>query len=129
MKNQTAGETIDLTQNQFARWGIPDNIVTDCGKNYDSCSWILAIKHTISLPYHHQSKGKAESTVKIVKTLVRKSEKPKLCPYEAYFDQYNTPRHDNLYHTKIPKPSNKNWNTYEILLTPGIAEKHDCTEN
>ena len=24
MKNQTAGETIDLTQNQFARWGIQD---------------------------------------------------------------------------------------------------------
>ena len=43
MKNQTTGETIDLTQNQFARWGIPDKIVTDCGKNYDSCSWILAI--------------------------------------------------------------------------------------
>ena len=38
MKNQTAGETIDLTLNQFARWGIPDKIVTDCGKNYDLCS-------------------------------------------------------------------------------------------
>ena len=36
MKTQTACETINLMQKQFARWGIPDEIVTDCGKNYDS---------------------------------------------------------------------------------------------
>ena len=36
MKNQTVAETIELMQKQFARWGIPDEIVTDCGKNYDS---------------------------------------------------------------------------------------------
>ena len=85
MKNQTACETIDLMQKQFARWGIPDEIVTDCGKNYDSAQFSQfcqrkEIKHTKSSPYQHQSNGKAESAVKIVKTLLRKAEKTKLSP-------------------------------------------------
>ena len=96
MKNQTAFETIDLMQKQFARWGIPDEIVTDCGKNYDSAEFSQfcqrrEIKHTKSLPYQHQSNGKAESAVKTVKTLLRKAEKTKLSPYEALLDQHNTP--------------------------------------
>ena len=36
IKSQTATEIIALMQKQFARWGIPDEIVTDSGKNYDS---------------------------------------------------------------------------------------------
>ena len=96
MKTQTACETINLMQKQFARWGIPDEIVTDCGKNYDSVEFSQfcqrkKIKHTKSSPYHHQSNGKAESAVKIVKTLLRKAEKTKLSPYEALLDQHNTP--------------------------------------
>jgi len=39
MRNQTAAETIDLMQRQFARWGIPDEIVTDCGKNFHSAEF------------------------------------------------------------------------------------------
>ena len=96
MENQTACETINLMQRQFARWGIPDEIVTDCGKNYDSFKFSQfcqrkKIKHTKSSPYHHQSNGKAESAVKIVKTLLRKAEKTKLSSYEALLDQHNTP--------------------------------------
>ena len=121
MKNQTACETINLMQKQFARWGIPDEIVTDCGKNYDSVEFSQfcqrkKIKHTKSSPYHHQSNGKAESAVKIVKTLLRKAEKTKLSPYEALLDQHNTPT-AAYSRTKIPKPSNKNWSTYESDIT------------
>ena len=36
MRNQTAAEIINLMQKQFARWGIPEEIVTDSGTNYDS---------------------------------------------------------------------------------------------
>ena len=35
MKNQTAAEIIDLMQ----KWGIPDEIVTDSGTNYDSAEF------------------------------------------------------------------------------------------
>ena len=69
MKHQTACETINLMQKQFARWGIPDEIVTNCGKKYDSVELSQfcqrkKIKHTKSSPYHHQNNGKAESAMK-----------------------------------------------------------------
>ena len=88
MRNQTAAETIDLMHKQFARWGLPEEIVTDCGKNYDSAEFShfcqrKKIKHTKSSPHHHQSNGKVESAVKIVKTLLRKSAKSALNPYET----------------------------------------------
>ena len=96
MKNQTAAEIIDLMQKQFARWGIPDEIVTDSGTNYDSAEFSQfcqrkKIKHTKSSPHHHQSNGKAESAVKIAKSLLRKSQASALNPYEALLDQRNTP--------------------------------------
>ena len=131
MRNQTAAETIDLMHKQFARWGLPDEIVTDCGKNYDSAEFShfcqrKKIKHTKSSPHHHQSNGKVESAVKIVKTLLRKSAKSALNPYEALLDQRNTP---TVGMTTSPTQRFLNRRTKtEIpmkatLLTPELAEK------
>ena len=33
MRDQTETESIALLLKQFSRWGLPDEIVTDCGKN------------------------------------------------------------------------------------------------
>jgi hypothetical protein len=131
MKNQTTAEIIDLMQKQFARWGIPDEIVTDCGKNYDSTEFShfcdrKKIKHTNSSPHYHQSNGKAESAVKIVETLIKKTDKTGLNPYEALLDQRNTP---TVGMTTSPAQRFLNRRTRtEIpmkgtLLTPEIAEK------
>ena len=97
MKNQIAAEIIDLMLKQLdARWEIPDEIVTDSGSNYDSAEFSQfcqrkKIKHTKSSPHHHQSNGKAESAVKIAKSLLRKSQASALNSYEALLDQRNTP--------------------------------------
>ena len=58
MENQTAAEIIDLVQKQFSGWGIPDEIVTDSGTNYDSAESSQfcqrqKIKYAKSSPYHH----------------------------------------------------------------------------
>ena len=119
-----------IMRKKIARWGIPDEIVTDCGKNYDSVEFSQfcqrkKIKHTKSSPYHHQSNGKAESAVNIVKTLLRKAEKTKLSPYEALLDQHNTPTAgmttspaqrflNRRTRTEVPMKT--------TLLTPEIAE-------
>ena len=60
MRDQTATETIALLRKQFSRWGLPDEIVIDCGKNFDSKEFSQfcqrrQIKHTKSSPHHHQS--------------------------------------------------------------------------
>ena len=99
MRDQTATETIALLLKQFSRWGLPDEIVTDCGKNFDSKEFSQfchrkQIKHTKSSPHHHQSNGKAESAVKIVKSILRKTENSALNPYEALLAQHNTPTVD-----------------------------------
>ena len=94
MRDQTATETIALLLKQFSRWRLPDEIVTDCGKNFDSKEFSLfsqrkQIKHTKSLPHHHQSNGKAESAVKIAKsTLSRNTENSAVSLYEALLDQH-----------------------------------------
>ena len=36
IRDQTATEIIALLLKQFSRWGLTDEIVTDCGKNFDS---------------------------------------------------------------------------------------------
>ena len=77
-RDQTATETIALLLKQFSRWGLLDEIVTDCRKNFDSKEFSQfyqrkQIKHTKSSPHHHQSNGKAESAVKITKSILRKT--------------------------------------------------------
>ena len=99
MRDQTATETIALLLKQFSRWGLPDEVVTDCGNNFDSKEFSQfcqrkQIKHTKSSPHHHQSNGKAESAVKIIKSMLRKTENSALNPYEALLDQHNTPTVD-----------------------------------
>ena len=95
-RNQTPAEIINLMQKQFARWGIPEDIVTDNGTNYDSVESSQFckrnnIKHTESSPHHCQSNGNSESAVKIVKTLLRKTKKTTLNPYETLLSRHNTP--------------------------------------
>ena len=130
MRDQTATETIDLILKQFSQWGLPNEIVTDCGKNFDSKEFSQfcqrkQMKHTKSSPHHHQSNGKAESAVKIIKSILRKTENSALNPYEALLDQHNTPTVDmttspaqRFLHrrlkSEIPMKA--------TLLTPEIAE-------
>ena len=64
--------------------------------NYDSAEFSQfcqgkKIKHTKSSPHHHQTNGKAESAVKIAKSLLRKSQASALNPCEALLYQRNTP--------------------------------------
>lgn len=131
-KTKPAGETINLTQNQFARWGIQDfhrlwqelRLMQLNSSNFNSANE-RRFKLTISLPYHHQSPGKAESTVRIAKILLRKSEKPKLSPYEAFFGQYNTPRHDNVYHRPLPHKDSQTVEQ-ELKYIWNTANTGDC---
>ena len=96
MRNQTAAEIINLMPKQFARWGIPEDNVTDSGTNYDYVEFSQFckqnnIEQTRYSPHHHQSKGKSESAVKIIKTSLKKTEKTALNPYEGLLDRHNTP--------------------------------------
>ena len=56
-------------------------------------NWVIS--HHTSSPMHQRSNGKAESAVKIMKSLLIKTYKDVDDPYEAILEQRNTPRQDN----------------------------------
>ena len=80
---------------QFARHGIPDELITDNGPQFESheysrfageCGFTI-VK---SSPYYSRENGKAELAVKIAKNILKKSRKED--PYLAHSAYRNTPR-------------------------------------
>ena len=67
--------TVKFFENFILEWGSPRRIRTDGGTNYtgsDFVEWCSKnyIEHCISAPYHHQSNGLAEITVRAAKRLL-----------------------------------------------------------
>ena len=82
----------------FARYGIPDVLVTGNGPQFSSAEFAVFAKtwmfqHTTSSPYHPQSNGKAENAVKTVKRLFTKCQQSghKRSEFLALLDWRNTP--------------------------------------
>ncbi|KAJ8371257.1 hypothetical protein SKAU_G00112850 [Synaphobranchus kaupii] len=81
---------------QFARYGQPDRVITDNGPQF-ACerfrrfaeSWGFA--HVTSSPRHPQSNGKAESAVKIVKSLCKRAKLDGTDAWMAILHWRNTP--------------------------------------
>ena len=70
----TSSETIvEHTKSHFTHYGIPVKVITDNGPQfraqvYEEFAVKWGFNHVTSSPYHSQSNGKAEVTVKIAKT-------------------------------------------------------------
>ena len=79
LPDTTSQTVIDRTKAHFARYGIPEIVVTDNGpqfqsQEYETFAATWEFTHTSSSPYHSQSNGKVESAVKIAKKLMAKAE-------------------------------------------------------
>lgn len=78
MPDYTSYTVIECCKRQFSRHGIPLEVFTDngppfSGMDFQEFAEEWDFNHVTSSPYHSQSNGKAESAVKIAKTL-RKGE-------------------------------------------------------
>ena len=76
----------------FARYGIPEQLVTDNGPQFASRDFLKFAKkwdfeHLASSPHHSQSNGKAESAVKKAKKLLRKCKSSGSDAFLALLDQ------------------------------------------
>ena len=92
----TTDAVVKKLKRHFSRYGRPDVVVTDNGPQLVSdefqkfsTDWEFA--HITSSPYHSSSNGKAESAVKIVKKLIRKTQKDGTDIHKAILDWRNTP--------------------------------------
>ena len=79
---------IAKTKEHFGRYGIPETVISDNGAQFCSHEYTVFAKdwdftHVTSSPYHSQSNGKAESAVKIAKSLLKKARKDDADIYQA----------------------------------------------
>ena len=80
----------------LARYGIPKQLVSDNGPQFDSHefktftkSW--GIEHTTTSPHHSKANGKVESAVKVAKRMLRKTTKTGEDQYLALLNIRNVP--------------------------------------
>lgn len=95
----TTSQIIKKLKLMFTRWGIPCQIMTDCGPQLTSSEFKdflqeWGIEQKKSSPHHHQSNGKAESAVKIMKNMIKKCRESNSDTFKALLEQRNTPRQD-----------------------------------
>ena len=80
----------------FARFGLPDVLVSDNGPQFASAEFAVFVKqkgitHVTSSPHYAQSNGKAENAVKTLKLLFAKAKQSGESEYMALLDWRNTP--------------------------------------
>ncbi|XP_062541083.1 uncharacterized protein K02A2.6-like [Armigeres subalbatus] len=96
LKAINTGAVIVVCKRNFARFGKPQIVTTDNGVQFVStefrkfaADW--GFQHTTSAPYHQQANGKAESAVKIAKSLLKKASESKQDFWEVLLQWRNTP--------------------------------------
>ena len=92
----TSATIITKMKSIFARHGIPRELVSDNGKQFDSMEFQkfttqYQISHITSSPTYPQSNGQAEKGVQIVKRLLKKAKENDSDPYIALLNYRSTP--------------------------------------
>lgn len=77
-KSTTAQSTINKLRSNFARWGVPEVLVSDNGPQFSSGEFAsfmahLGVRHKRGAPYHPATNGLAERFVQTVKSALKAS--------------------------------------------------------
>ena len=77
----TSKSVISAFKSAFSRHGIPDDLISDNGPQFNSDEFTqftsaYAIRHNTSSPYYPQGNGLAERTVKTIKGILKKTNDP-----------------------------------------------------
>lgn len=96
LNSVTSRSVIKEMKDVFARYGIPDVLVTDNGAQFASAEFAVfaetwSFEHHTSSPRYPQSNGKAENAVQTVKRLFTKCKASGQSEYLALLDWRNTP--------------------------------------
>lgn len=80
----------------FARYGVPDTLMTDNGPQFSSSEFgtfarVWSFEHSTLSPHYPQSNGRAENAVKTMKWLFMKCKEAGQSEYCALLDWRNTP--------------------------------------
>ncbi|RWR98939.1 uncharacterized protein B4U79_03400, partial [Dinothrombium tinctorium] len=137
LSNTTAKSIILKLKGVFARFGIPEELVSDNGPQFTSeefkefmKSW--NIKHTTSSPHYPQSNGQVERCIQTVKRLIKKATESGCDPHLALLEYRTTPLADigfspsqllmnRRLRSKLPST--------EEQLKPAIPQHMECKMN
>ena len=130
LKLTTSQEVINKMRVQFARYGIPAELVSDNASQFASeefqnflNDW--GITHTTSSPLYPKANGKAEAAVKTLKHIMTKCSMERTNVYYAILELRNTPRQDTglspnqmmfgrSTRTKLPTATNNATNSRQV---------------
>lgn len=95
-EDQESSTVIEFFKEQFARHGIPEQVITDGGPQYSSrvfrdFATCYGFQHIMSSPEYPQSNGFAESQVKVLKNIMKKAKKSNTDLCLALLEWRNTP--------------------------------------
>ena len=96
INSTTSRAIIKELKEVFARFGVPDTLVTDNGPQFSSAEFAVfartwMFEHKTSSPIYPQSNGKAENAVQMVKRLFTKCKASGVSEFQALLDWRNTP--------------------------------------
>lgn len=131
LHSTTSAAVIAATKRQFARHGIPNKVITDngpqfSGHEYHEFSQEWEFSHVTSSPRHPASNGKAESAVKIAKSLLRKATQAGVSVFIALLEWRNTP---DIYTNTSPVQKLMSRRTRTLLPTTRMSLKPSVISN
>jgi len=107
LRQSTATCLINNLKKIFARYGIPDEVISDNGSQYSNTRNLFdsthqfkvfakewGFKHTTSSPEYPQSNGAAERAVQTAKRILKKADADGKDPFEGLLKYRNTPFED-----------------------------------
>jgi len=106
---------VELAKAHFARFGIPDRLVTDNGPQFTSTEYKQFLdengfEHVTSSPYWSQGNGKAEAAAKIVKTM---NQKARIFTWLSWTTEIPPTKTRTLAYSKAHLPTNKGFSSYD----------------
>ena len=127
----TSGAVVKKLKGHIARYGIPDEIVSDNGPQFDSEEFqafaqSYGFRHTRTSPHHPQSNGKAESAVKQAKKTLQTTRQSGNDFYLALLNIRSTPQEG---HNSSPALRLMNRRTKTTLPTSTSLLKPYVPEN
>ena len=125
----SAETTIKRCKAQFARYGQPDRVITDCGL-FRQFAQHWGFEHVTSSPRHPKANGKAESAVKIAKNICKRASGAGDDAWRAILLWRNTPTvgmdsspAQRLMARRLKTPLPLTDELLEPCVVPGVKEK------
>ena len=131
LRQTTSTQTISVLRHLFARYGLPNQIVSDNGPQFVSEEFETfvkanGIKHTRCSPYHPSSNGAVERFVRTFKQAMKAGEKDGLTPHHRlanFLLSYRTTPHSTTGVTPCSLFLGRSIRTRFDLVRPDVSRK------